>query len=334
MERSKAGALCEYQIQSNSEVPIYQQLVDAIHSDIKSGVLPAGTRLPTVRDLAERLHLACGTIKKAYDELETLGLIEMTRGRGTFVSQLKESSGSRKDRAMAAIDNLLDLMSALAFSPEEVEIFLNLKMRERAQRSVGIKVALVECSIESLTQLAEQIHGIDNVDIYQYVLDDVLAYPHKLGEDTDLIITSPTHFEQLKQIVLQQEKVTRVALRWSSQTVLRLAKLKKGQRVGILCKSIRFGELLRNACRKYADQVEPPLIYLMNDTVAWDKLASELDVLLLPAGYAKLCSNADYAHIQRFGCERQVFTCAYQIDQGSFLYLEDQINTLRTKMKG
>ena len=73
------------------------------------------------------------------------------------------------------------------------------------------------------------------------------------------------------------------------------------------------------------------LIYLMNDAVPWEQMGKELDVLLLPAGYAKLCSNTDYAHIQRFGCERQVFTCAYQIDQGSLLYLEDRINELRTK---
>ena len=324
--------MCQYQIQTNSEVPIYQQLVDAIHGDIKSGDLLPGTKLPTVRDLAEQLHLACGTIKKAYDELETLGLIEMTRGRGTFVAKPKESSTSRKDRAMAAIDNLLDLMSALAFSPEEVEILINLKIRERAQRVVGIKVALVDCSTESLTQLSEQLHGIENIDIYQYVLEDVLAYPYKLVEDMDIIVTSPKHYEQLKQIVPEREKVTRAALRWSSQTVLRLAKLKKGQRVGILSKSMRFGELLQAACRKYAEQVEPPTIYLLNDTVPWEQMGKELDFLLLPAGYAKLCSNANYAHIQRFGCERQVFTCAYQIDQGSLLYLEDRISELRASI--
>ena len=54
--------------------------------EVRSGALAAGTRIPTVRKLAEDLGLAPNTVARAYRELEADGFIE-TRGRnGSFVS--------------------------------------------------------------------------------------------------------------------------------------------------------------------------------------------------------------------------------------------------------
>ena len=75
-----------YHVDPNLNIPIYQQLVDAIRNDIRKGTLPDGTRLPTVQNLSEELGLARGTIKRAYDQLAQLGLVELIQGRGTFVS--------------------------------------------------------------------------------------------------------------------------------------------------------------------------------------------------------------------------------------------------------
>ena len=42
-----------YSINPDSDIPIYRQLVDQINAEIRSGVLPTGTQLPTVREMAE-----------------------------------------------------------------------------------------------------------------------------------------------------------------------------------------------------------------------------------------------------------------------------------------
>jgi DNA-binding transcriptional regulator YhcF (GntR family) len=66
--------------------PPYEQIRAQIAAQARSGGLPAGTRLPTVRHLAADLGLAPGTVARAYKELESDRVIE-TRGRhGTFVS--------------------------------------------------------------------------------------------------------------------------------------------------------------------------------------------------------------------------------------------------------
>jgi DNA-binding transcriptional regulator YhcF (GntR family) len=58
----------QYQLDLDSTEPIYQQLSTQIMEKIRRGTLPRGSKLPTVRDFAEELGLARGTIKRAYDE--------------------------------------------------------------------------------------------------------------------------------------------------------------------------------------------------------------------------------------------------------------------------
>ena len=91
-----------FAVDPQSDVAIYQQIVNAVCADIRAGKLPYGAQLPTVRALADELGLARGTIKRAYDELGKLGMIEMTQGKGSFVCYRAERADSRKERAMQA----------------------------------------------------------------------------------------------------------------------------------------------------------------------------------------------------------------------------------------
>jgi DNA-binding transcriptional regulator YhcF (GntR family) len=74
------------EVDTDLPTPPYEQVRTQIAALAGDGRLPAGTRLPTVRQLAEDLSLAVNTIARAYRELEQAGLVE-TRGRhGTFVT--------------------------------------------------------------------------------------------------------------------------------------------------------------------------------------------------------------------------------------------------------
>ncbi|MCG8346150.1 MAG: PLP-dependent aminotransferase family protein [Chloroflexales bacterium] len=67
--------------------PLYQQLARHIQQRIRNGALPSGTRLPTVRQLAQQLGVTRLTVHSAYAELQSGGWIEATVGRGTFVAE-------------------------------------------------------------------------------------------------------------------------------------------------------------------------------------------------------------------------------------------------------
>lgn len=72
-------------IDSSLHLAPFEQVRRRVIELVRSGELPAGTRLPTVRGLAEDLGLAANTVARAYRELELDDVIE-TRGRnGSFV---------------------------------------------------------------------------------------------------------------------------------------------------------------------------------------------------------------------------------------------------------
>ncbi len=76
----------------------YEQVRTQISEQARTGALPVGYRLPTVRALADSLGLAPNTVAKAYRALESDGVIE-TRGRnGTYVA----AAGDAAERELAA----------------------------------------------------------------------------------------------------------------------------------------------------------------------------------------------------------------------------------------
>ncbi len=73
-------------VDPRSATPPFEQVRVQLLELVSSGELAPGTRLPTVRRLAEDLGIAPNTVARAYRELETDGIIE-TRGRhGSFVA--------------------------------------------------------------------------------------------------------------------------------------------------------------------------------------------------------------------------------------------------------
>ena len=68
-------------------VPIYRQIINQIKYLVASGLLQPGEELPPIRTLALQLKVTPNTIVKAYDELESSGVIHGRRGAGTFVSE-------------------------------------------------------------------------------------------------------------------------------------------------------------------------------------------------------------------------------------------------------
>lgn len=306
------------------EVPIYRQLADAVRAAIKKGELSSGQQLPTVQEVTEALGIARGTIKRAYDELELEGLVEKIQGRGTFVRYRPAEGGSRKEQAMLAIDGLLDRLEGMGLTMSEISIFLNLKLRERADQEASIKVAVVECNPENLSQMAGQLRHRDGVDLYSFLLESVQQYPYRLDEDFDLIVTTAAHAEYLESVLPARRRIAQVALRPSAHCLSRIIKVPAGQSLGIVGYSQRFGQLLYSTCQTYTEgvTVHQP-ITSEEDLEAY--LAGK-DVLLVPKHGEKYFSAQTMDILRRFPGE--LIFCRYEMDEGSLLYLEAKLKRL------
>lgn len=323
-----------YQINFVEGIPVYRQLVDRLRTSIKNGTLQNGDQLPTVRELSQKLELAQGTVKRAYDELRSEGLVNQIQGRGTFVSYQRVDPESRKERAMAAIDTMLDQLEAMNFSMMETRIYLDLKLRDREMIQKNLKVALVECNPEILSQAAEQLRRLSGIEVYTYVLEEIRRYPYALAEEMDLIITTMSHADELDQLVTATKKIARVAMRLQPRCVGQIVRLPDDAVVGILSGTLRYGDLLRQTCSSYADRVTILEPQLLGTPDGCQTLLDKVDAILLPEGYEKYCSQADLHQLRAFTDEEKpLLQCAYQIDEGSFMYVEDKIRRLLAKQK-
>ena len=68
-------------------VPIYVQLREQFLRSMGAGLLKPGDQMPTMRQVAVALKVDLNTVRRAYDELERQGAVELIRGRGSFVAQ-------------------------------------------------------------------------------------------------------------------------------------------------------------------------------------------------------------------------------------------------------
>ena len=73
-------------ISNSSNQPIYEQIVSQIKAGIMQGALKGGEQLPSIRALANDLHVSVITTKRAYADLEEQGFVQTVQGKGSFVT--------------------------------------------------------------------------------------------------------------------------------------------------------------------------------------------------------------------------------------------------------
>ncbi len=96
----------------------YKAVVDRYAQAIRSGQLPAGSRLPTHRTLAAGERISLATATRIYRELEEMGLVSGETGRGTFVRDLSLPPGHGVDQQVVAAD-VVDLNFNYPSLPEQ-----------------------------------------------------------------------------------------------------------------------------------------------------------------------------------------------------------------------
>lgn len=87
--------------------PIYEQIKDDLRRLIVTGLLPTGSKLPSVREMASDLAINPSTIQRAYRELEAEGYICSQPGKGSFVCAKDGVDETRKKSFSVNLTNLL-----------------------------------------------------------------------------------------------------------------------------------------------------------------------------------------------------------------------------------
>ena len=117
----------------SSMVPIYEQLMEQIKSDIIQSELKEGEALPSVRTLAGELRISALTVKKAYDKLEEEGFVTTVHGKGTYVSASdKQLALEARQKAIEDdFDKVIDRALSMGIKKEEISEVVKLILDEK-----------------------------------------------------------------------------------------------------------------------------------------------------------------------------------------------------------
>lgn len=112
-------------------LPIYTQLITRLKRAIAAGEYPPGSKLPSVRELAQEAGVNPNTAQRAFTELERDGLIYTQRTSGKYVTEdAAIIENAKKQLACGQIADFLSAMQALGFPADQTLELLQSAMKE------------------------------------------------------------------------------------------------------------------------------------------------------------------------------------------------------------
>ena len=127
----------KFHIDTASDIPNYLQLEHQIKTACLQQKLKPGDQLPSIRALAKELSIAIITIKRAYDDLQAEGIIELRQGKGCFIKEIKTSKLTQQNQILLnnKITELIHYAKEIGCTEDEITIALLDAARKRQEDS-------------------------------------------------------------------------------------------------------------------------------------------------------------------------------------------------------
>lgn len=326
-------------IDSKLETPIYLQIANQIIELIQNNqsiILTEKMQLPSVRAYSDLLNVARGTIQQSYNYLENEGYIYRVTGKGSFIKSREIEDISRKDKAIKAMDNMLKILDELGFTDREIQIYFDLKMRERDNSVDNLKVGIVEASSEIRTILQNTLSGISNIETYRYPIDELAFSGDMLLDNMDVILTTTANYQRLMALLKSYEiniDVIAIGLACDEKTVLASANVDPEKQIGILANTNHFADQMKERVISYINPEKEPIIHLLNAEDI-QKFFDKVDVIFLANSLVYLSSEQIINQLQKFKKYKgEIIDFHYVPESGSLHYLYEKIDEKKQKIK-
>ena len=180
--------------------PLYAQVEAVLASNIADGALPPGSQLPTEASLIERFGVSRPTVRQAIQNLVNRGLVEIRRGKGTFVTQPKIT------QELTELSGFVEDMQALGRHPTARVLD---KQVVPASKIVAQQLALAAGSFVVRIQRVRLADGVP-------VSFDETYLPREIGEK---IITNDLEVEPIFSLLEQKYKLPLVEAEYRLEAV-------------------------------------------------------------------------------------------------------------------
>lgn len=175
-------------IDRSSTTPVHEQLTAQIRYLIASGQFQMDETLPSTRGLGEEVGVSFHTVRKAYQQLETEGLLEARKGSGYVVVQHTALSKSeRMERGAVILEEALHGLVGLGLPDGEIEYLFQEQFQAVRSRQMRHKLVFAAacqeyadmCSAHISDALQQQLLGVPLDALGQHQDTDVVITPYR-----------------------------------------------------------------------------------------------------------------------------------------------------------
>lgn len=239
-------------------VPLSVQLKGLIEYGIVCGELTPGTRLPSVRELAEVGGIAPMTAVSVYRDLQQGGLIVTRPGAGTYVGDGAPAGMSDAlARVQAHLDAALAEAEACGVSTQQVASLLSARIgRSRAREGRSVRLVMLGVFPEATRAYAQEIAGrLKSGDVIVAVTFDELRASPGMIPSADLYVTLANRKAEAEELLADRVPVTSVSFLPSEATRSLLAAIDPLARLGILSVFPEFLAVMKPGVLSFAPHV-------------------------------------------------------------------------------
>ncbi len=300
-------------------IPLYVQLKRQIRKLVRTGMWEPGHRLPPERVLASQLKVSRYTVSMAYKELEKEGLLISRQGQGTFVAEAAalERAEDRRERLVALIGQALDDALELGFGLEHFLAEAERQVKQREELLHQIRVLFIECNKEQLDYISKELELGSGVSIVPMFIQKLRHDPRGVMEQVgavDFTVTTFFHLAEVKELLVSDE-VLGIALDPQIDTIVRIARLGKDHRVGLVCLSHAFADRVQKSIANAGIELREILTTTSRDEAKVEELVKRVDAVIASPGRVR-----EVERLVRPGTE--VIEFIYKPDAGSINMLK------------
>lgn len=287
-----------------------------LEEQIAVGEYPAGSWLPSIRELAARLTLNRNTVARAYKGLVASGLARAVAGKGLLVTGTADGARSRRPVGQLEVDpvhGVAGQIRSLVASAKHANVpraalvaSLGEAIEEVYSRDL-CRIAFVECNSRAAEEVAEDLSGHLGMSIQPWLLDDFARANSHSGE-LDIILTTRFHLEAVTHAARSTNaEVVSVGRTVSLESLLDLMQINTYQRVGVVATDASTLWDLGEVVRRYGS--EPAFSCLIDDTASVQELTSTADIIVDTA--------LSHETIEKMGTSQPVITVRFHAEHAS-----------------
>lgn len=291
---------------------------------IKNGTLKVGNKMPTERELSEKLKISRNTISTAYNELEQDGVLKSYQGKGTFVAEEARpwKDYNIKNKIVKFVDLALEEALEIGLDADEFLNMVTERVNEKKEMMSKITAVYVECNIEQSRLFSRQLSSSMNMNVIPLTINDLKV----MDKDTkdvlqkaQVTISTFNHVNEVTQLTKELNKdVLGIAINPDLETIVKIARYPQDTKFGFVCISDEFMFKIQDALEKAG---------LGNITIEYSNTKEEAELRRIVDGSdVIIVSPGRYEDISKLNHQnKEIIRFLYSLDEGSVKALKSRI---------